>query len=169
MKKLLPVLLIILISLNTFGFNLILEYMIYSCKIHFNEYVENELQESEVVVFKMSEIGKGKFIRYDDEIKYDGHMYDIIKEERQNDDVIIYCWSDEEEDNLNRIIDEKNDERNYPTKLNYLLKNLTKVFINPGKIKAYLASHNSIYLNLQIHNYTSRYCEVPYPPPDFII
>ena len=168
MKKLLPVLLIILISLNTFGFNLILEYLIYSCKIHFNEYAENEMEESEMIVFRISELEKNKFKRYDDEIKYDGHMYDIIKEVKQNGDVLIYCWSDKEEDNLNRIIDEKNDERKYPTKLNYILKNLTKVFINPGEINSCLLLHNSIYLIPQNRNYTSRYREVPYPPPDFI-
>ena len=168
MKKLLPILLIFLISLNTFGFNLILEYLIYSCKIHFNEHLEKEPGENEIVVLKMSEIEKNKFIRHDDEIKYDGHMYDIIKEEKQNGDVLIFCWGDEEEDNLNKIINEKNDEQNYPTKLNYILKNLTKVFINSRKNNSYLVSRNSIYLIHENMNYISCYSEVPYPPPNFI-
>lgn len=171
MKKFLPALLIVIISLNAFGFNLILEYLIYSCKLHFNEYVKQEMNEDEIIVFKLSELNKDELIKYEDEgeFKYKGKMYDIFKEKKIDDDVLLLCWSDENEDHLNRIIDEKNDEKNNPTKLNYILKNLTKNFINPGLKIPELPFRNSHYINLHKSSYKSRYTEVISPPPNYLI
>lgn len=168
LNKILPIILIALISLNTFGFTLVLEYLLYSCKIEFREYAARNLSEEDITVFNLSELDKSKLRRFDDEIKYDGHMYDIVKEETRNNDVYIYCVQDKKEDKLNDIIKEQNSNKKSPNKLNHIVKNLTKNYLNPPKVNK-VFSESIPYNSLESKNYTSHFSEVLPPPPNFLI
>ena len=166
MKKLIPILLIILISLNTFGFDFILGYLLFTCKLDFKEHVENNSIKKDLVVFKMSQIDSNKFQKFDDEIKYDGRMYDIVKEEKNDNDIYFYCYSDEKEDGINKIINEQNDKQNHPSKVNYLQKNLAKNYLSPENIDSNSKSNYSHTLRLEHFNITSHFSEILSPPPN---
>jgi hypothetical protein len=78
MKKIIPVLLVILIILNTFGFNLLLDYLILKCKYDFSN--ERHYDPERVVLLKIGGNELKDLQRVDDkEIRYKGRMYDIIK------------------------------------------------------------------------------------------
>ncbi len=166
MKKLIPISLIILISLNTFGFDFILGYLLFTCKIDFKEHVENDSIKNEFKVFKISQIDQIKFQKLDDEIEYDGHMYDIIKKEKKDNDIYFYCYSDEKEDSLNKIINAQNDEQNHPSKVNYLQKDLAKNYLSPENIDSNSKSNHIQIINVDHFSFSSHFCEVLSPPPN---
>ncbi len=166
MKKLIPILLIILISLNTFGFDFILGYLLFTCKLDFKEHVENNSIKKDLVVFKMSQIDSNKFQKFDDEIKYDGRMYDIVKEENKDNDKYFYCISDEKEDNLIKIINKQSDEQNHPSKINYVQKDLAKNYLPPENIDSNSKSNYSHTLRLVHFNISSHFSEILSPPPN---
>lgn len=166
MKKLIPILLIILISLNTFGFDFILGYLLFTCKIEFKEHVEKNSIKNDLKVFKISQVDSKKFQKFDFEIKYDGHMYDIVKEEKKDNDIYFYCYSDEKEDSINKIINKRNDGQNHPSKVNYLQKNLAKNYLTPENTDSNSKSNDSQIFILEHFNLPSHFCEVLSPPPN---
>ncbi len=169
MKKILPIILIVLISLNTFGFDFILGYLFYNCKNNFKDQEVSSLAKNEIKVFKLSQLEKNKLQMFEDEIKYDGHMYDIVKKEKKNDDIYIYCFSDFKEDHLNALINAKNNEQSNPSKVNFIQKDLTKNYLPPQKIEGILNPDFAFISNLESANYSSYVCDVLYPPPNFLI
>ncbi len=169
MKKILPILLIILISLNTFGFDFILGYLLFTCKLEVKEHSANNLIENEIKVFRMSQIDRSEFQKFDNEINYKGHMYDIIKEEEKNNDVYLYCFSDEKEDSLNKIVSERNNEHNNPNRLKYLQKDLTKNYLAPHKIENISSLNCDHIFYKKSSNYLSFFSDILSPPPNFLI
>ncbi len=61
-------------------------------------------EKIEVLSISKSVINDGKiFLRINNkEIKYEGKMYDIVKEEKRTDKIIFYCVHDEKEDKLEK-------------------------------------------------------------------
>ncbi len=168
MRKILPAILIILISLNTFGFNFILGYLLYSCKKDFKEFNKGQLIKNPITCFRLSLLDKTKLKRYDDEINYDGKMYDIIKEEKKNNDDFIYCISDEKEDVLNQIINKRTDEQNNPSKINYLQKNLAKIYLSPNDDDSPFIFNSDCYIESGKRIYYSHFSDIISPPPNLI-
>jgi len=58
----------------------------------------------EVLSITKSVIDEGKVFQriHKKEIRYEGKMYDIVKEEKQTDKIIFYCVHDEKEDRLEK-------------------------------------------------------------------
>ena len=103
MKKIIPLFLITLIFLNTFGFNLFLDYLLFQCKRDFSK--ENFNSSKKIVILKITPEEQKNLQRVnDDEIRYKGKMYDIDKEIKKKDNLYIYCINDKTEDRLFEIL-----------------------------------------------------------------
>jgi len=61
-------------------------------------------EKVEVLSITKSVINEGKIFQRinKNEIRYEGKMYDIVKEERKNDKIIFYCIHDKKEDKLEK-------------------------------------------------------------------
>ncbi|NJD21954.1 MAG: hypothetical protein FIA82_04710 [Melioribacter sp.] len=93
-------------AFNSFGF--IFHFLIereYAKEEAFEKIVLLKSKEKiEVLSISKSVINEGKvFQRINKkEIRYEGKMYDIVKEEKQTDKIIFYCVHDEKEDKLEK-------------------------------------------------------------------
>ena len=167
MKKILPLLLIILILLNTFGFNLLLDYLIFQCKKDFS--TEKRYPSNEIVVLKITPDENKNLQRVDDnEVRYKNNMYDIVKEVKENDILYIYCINDKKENGLFDILFKINKNDN-PKEQSRTL------FTNNNLIKNYILNNNEIFhfqhkiertLYFSCLIYTSPIKEIILPPPE---
>jgi len=93
-------------AFNSFGF--IFHFLIEreNAKVEaFEKIVMSKSKEKvEVLSISKSVINEGKIFQRinKNEIRYEGKMYDIVKEERKNDKIIYYCIHDEKEDKLEK-------------------------------------------------------------------
>ena len=104
------------------------------------------------------------------EIRYEGKMYDIVKEEKQTDKIIFYCIHDQKEDKL---------ERDYAKTMNENLNQKAAVsssihfnhmiqyadYGNGQKIKLPINKYD--YFNYWSNNYLFQTFKVLTPPPKF--
>ena len=169
MKKIIPALLIILIVLNTLGFNLLLDYLILKCKYDFSNEKHHDLEQ--IILLKITDDEAKDLQRVDDsEIRYKGKMYDIIKEAKENNILYINCISDRNEDNLFEILFKINKQDDPDSKSEPLyFKNLL--------IKNYILNNNDIihfnrkdkqpYIHL-LPTYNSPEEEIILPPPEVV-
>ncbi|MEJ2617191.1 MAG: hypothetical protein P8Z35_19730 [Ignavibacteriaceae bacterium] len=169
MKKIIPVLLIILIVLNTFGFNLLLDYLILKCKYDFSKKGHYDLEQ--VILLKITGDEAKEFQRIDEnEIRYKGKMYDIIKETQKNNILYINCISDKNEDNLFEILFKinKQDSPNSKSEPLYTKNLLIKNYIlNENDIIHYNRNDKRLYIYL-IQSYNSPVEEIILPPPELV-
>ena len=168
MKKIIPVLLIILISLNSFGFNLLLDYLIFQCKRDYS--TEKYYPSNEIVVLKIIPDENKNLQRVDDnEIRYKNKMYDIVKEVKENNVLFIYCISDKKEDGLFDLLFKinKNDNPKDQSKTLFTNYNLIKNYIlNDNEISHFQHKiERTLYFPCLI--YTSPVKEIILPPPEF--
>ena len=167
MKKSLPLLLIILILLNTFGFNLFLDYMIFQCKRDFS--MEKYYPSSEIIVLKIipDEINNLQRVG-GHEVRYKNKMYDVVKEVKKNGILFVYCINDKKEDGLFDILFKinKNDNSSEQSKT---------LFSNNNLIKNYILNDNQVFhfryksdrtLNYPTIIYNSPLKEIILPPPE---
>lgn len=104
----------------------------------------------------------------DNEIKYEGKMYDIVKRENNHNEIILYCISDENEDKLEKafityIENHSNEKSNTPVKT--ILKQLITEGINNSIIQTYPDERIIKYISITSDLYKSPQTEVPTPPP----
>jgi hypothetical protein len=104
----------------------------------------------------------------DHEIKYQGKMYDIVKKEIVNDEIILFCISDENEDKLEKafisyIENHSNEKSNAPVKT--ILKQLITEGINNSITQIYSDERIVKYISITSVLYKSPQSEVPTPPP----
>jgi hypothetical protein len=91
---------------NSFGF--IFYFLIereYAKEEAFEEIaLQNSEEKIEAISISRSVIDEGKnFQRINrKEIRYEGKMYDVIKEENRSDEIVFYCIHDEKEDKLEK-------------------------------------------------------------------
>lgn len=169
MKKILPLFLILLISLNAFGFNLLLDYLIFQCKRDFS--AEKYYRSNEIVVLKITLTENKNLQRIDDhEVRYKNNMYDIVKEVEKDGTLYIYCISDKKEDGLFNILYKinKNDNPKEQSKT---------LFNNNNLIKNYILKDNKVFhfqnkieriLYYPIIVYNSPVKEIILPPPELL-
>ena len=108
------------------------------------------------------------------EFSYRGHMYDVIRSERNNDGTTIYhCISDEKESELHRnIIDDHNPllpgQQHHRTLVIQLFKFLSNILIDPPAgtftYESEILTSRFNYMDKVHPGYSSVICE----PPDFI-
>ena len=169
MKKIIPVLLIILLVLNTFGFNLLLDYMILKCKYDFSN--EKYHDPGQITLIKINENDEKDLQRVDDnEVRYKNKMYDIIKETKKDCILYIYCINDKQEDNLFEMLFKVN-KNDYPDGKS------TTVNLENLLIKNYLLNENELihfqYKSCRIFtyimpDYNSPLEEIILPPPELL-
>ena len=113
--------------------------------------------------------GNKEFIELDEsEISYYGKMYDIIRKEISGNDVIFYCYNDENENALNTAFTsfvQQNTKPNSDNPVTNLLKNLIK----DAYFVKYLSrvNQNSFceYNSTKIQPYINVFLDVITPPP----
>jgi hypothetical protein len=173
-KKLLSISLILLIMFNAGGYF----FIYFQIENHFKESAFNQINEfiplenlELIKLLRHDETGKKihEYQRLDEkEIYYHGKMYDIYKEEIQNDTVFLYCLNDEKEDILENAfaeyINKKNDDNSLSS-----VSNIIKILILSA-----LQPNSTEFKNIQTHNhlsyiFTSKtqniFIDIPSPPP----
>ncbi len=167
MKKIIPLLLITLIFLNTFGFNLFLDYLLFQCKRDFSK--ESFYNSKRIVVLKITPEEQKNLQRVDDdEIRYKNKMYDIFKEIKKEDGLYIYCINDKTEDRLFEILFKINktdvpDDQSQPLSTkNNLIKNY---ILNDKDILNFPPEKEIIFTQLAIF-YNSPIKEIVLLPPE---
>ena len=169
MKKIIPALLIVLIVLNTFGFNLLLDYLILKCKYDFSNEKHHDLEQ--IILLKITNDEAKGLQRVDDnEIRYKGKMYDIIKEAKENNILYINCISDRNEDNLFEILFKinKQDDPDGKSEPLYFKNLLIKNYIlNENDIIHFDHKDKQSYIHL-LPIYNSPVEEIILPPPEVV-
>ncbi len=175
MKKLISFTLSILIILNTFGFNLIVIFLIEETRTENLEIIEahpEAVSENAIVTFSLK-YDKPEFIN-SREISYQNKMYDILYKKEFKDDTILYCISDKNETKLRtafRSLNELNDNpASFPDHFAVtLLKNLLKNYL-PGPENKTVENFNSmLFSTAGILSIPSVIPERIYPPPQVLI
>jgi hypothetical protein len=137
MRKLISLTLSILVILNTFGFNLIVIFLMHHSMTETLEIIEENsesINPKNITVFSLND-DKPEFVN-SREIRYKNEMFDIIYKKDRAGDTIIYCVSDQKDTKLNiafRSLNELNDNpSSVPDHLvDSILKNLLKNYL-PG-------------------------------------
>jgi hypothetical protein len=173
-KKLLSISLIFLIAFNAGGYF----FIYFQIENNFKESAHNKISEFiplenlELIKISRQDETNTKIHEYqrldEKEIYYHGKMYDIYKEEIQNDTVFLYCLNDEKEDILENAfaeyINKKNDDNSLSS-----VSNIIKILILSA-----LQPNSTEFKNIQTHNhlsyiFTSKtqniFIDIPSPPP----
>jgi hypothetical protein len=123
MKKLISFALSLLIILNTFGFNLVVIFLLQHSRAENLEIIEEH--PGSVVVDDIIPISL-KYDRPDminsHEIRYNNEMYDIVYKKQINGDIVFYCLNDEKD-----------------TRLHTAFRSLNGLNDNPGPVPDQLA------------------------------
>jgi hypothetical protein len=157
---------------NSFGYVVAFFQMKFVFKNIGFEKTINILQENQLTIIKIpqKDLSENKeFIEFDEsEISYCGKMYDISRKEISGNDVIFYCYNDEQEDALNNaftffIQQNTNPESDNP------VTNLIKNLIKDAYFVKYLSrvNQNSFceFYIINIQPYLNVYLDVITPPP----
>ena len=175
MKKLISFALSILIILNTFGFNLIVIFLIEETRTENLEIIEahpETVSEKVIITFSLK-YDKPEFIN-SQEISYQNEMYDVVFKKELKDDTILYCINDKNETKLLtafRSLNELNDNpASFPDHFAVtLLKNLLKNYL-PGPENKTIENFNSLlFYAAGILSIPSVIPEKIYPPPQGLI
>ena len=137
MKKPVSLVLIILIVLNTFGFNLVIMFMIQESRTESLEFLDEQpaAVREDLVVFSLK-YDKPEFVN-SREIRYNNAMFDIVYKKNSAGDTILYCINDKKETRFHTAFRSLNDLNDNPGSVPdhfafTLIKNLLKQYIpNP--------------------------------------
>ncbi len=169
MKKILPLLLITLIFLNTFGFNLLLDYLLFQCRRDFSK--EKFFESNKIIVLKITSDEKKNLQRVDDnEVRYKDKMYDIIRELEKDGALYIYCISDRKEDWLFEILFKinKGDDPNEQSEPFYTKNNLIKNYLFKENDAFFFQFKKERVILHSIATYNSPVMEIILPPPELL-
>ncbi|MBI5540477.1 MAG: hypothetical protein HY951_10500 [Bacteroidia bacterium] len=105
-KNILTILILVAFAFNSFGF--IFYFLIERENAKGKAFEEIALlkfkDKIEIISVSKTLINEGKIFQRINkkEIKYEGKMYDIVKEEKRTDKIIFYCINDKKEDKLEK-------------------------------------------------------------------
>ncbi|MDP4116940.1 MAG: hypothetical protein Q8903_12440 [Bacteroidota bacterium] len=169
MKKLLSILLIIFLVINSCGYIVLFQQMQFEAKREIKERIFRGISPEDAIHFSFSqnEFSKLKFTE-EDEFEYDGKMFDIVKSEFKNGKHSIYCLNDEKEEQLVKAFQRDNDNHKAKTPSQNSLRIISSI-ISTGLVKSAFSIHKHNYvaniLNFKKDTYTSYYTKIPSPPP----
>lgn len=132
--------------------------------------IKAELKE---LIIPNNLMGSSRFVRIESrEIKYDGKMYDIIKEYSRNDSIHFFCINDENEDFLDRFfletVESNTNKKSDHSPLHNILKlALSSAVINDDETYIFVSSdkyYPAMYLFPDDHPQ-----EIQTPPPQFLM
>jgi hypothetical protein len=169
MKKIIPVLLINLIFLNTFGFNLLLDYLIFKCRKDFS--AERIYNSDEIVILKITpNERKNLQVLEDDEVRFKGEMYDVVKKIIKNNVLYIHAINDKKENRLFEIlfkIDKNNDPNDHSAPV-YAKNILIKNYILKETELFYFQFNKERFFTNTLLTYKSPAKDIILPPPELI-
>lgn len=179
LKKLLRLLLTCLLLYNSFGYFIVHIYRVTEVKSDVLKSIKEHSYEQNltVLVFSKDELtaGTSGIDRIDEkEFRYNGGMYDIVKEEIKDDSVYFYCIFDEKESLLDFIFTEhfeKNQEENSSDKMpsSFVFKFLSDYnslkdwIVPPEKFRL------MYFLNRSDNLFLNYFPNIPTPPPQIHI
>lgn len=175
MKKLISLTLSILIVLNTFGFNLVVIFLIQETQKENLEIIDDHpetVSERAIISFSLK-FDEPEFIN-SREISYNNEMYDIIFRQNLKDDTILYCVSDKNETRLRtafRSINGLNDNpASIPDHISFtILKNLLKNYLPVPDSKTREKFNSLRFFAAGILSVPSVIPERIFPPPQIQI
>lgn len=106
LKKVLPVILVILLLFNSGGFYIIFKSLQYRVKKEIKEQIKCSLPDTELTLIRInkketrSASSLLKWYEEGKEFAYRGKMYDVVKQEIKGDTVYYYCINDIKEEQL---------------------------------------------------------------------
>lgn len=173
MKKITSILILSLFIYNTIGFlalhPILSIYYKYVGLEQANKPSEEELIER--LIFNKEDIQKGKIdFRWihSREFKYNGDMYDIVKKEETDKQLIVHCINDTKEKKLEeefekRVHKNSSEDKRLPVKIN-IINSLFSEPIQSEQIKNDLVYEQS-FNNWRTDFYQSLFLDIPSPPP----
>lgn len=175
MKKLISIGLSLLIVLNTFGFNLIVIFLMQESRSENLEIIEEHPETvavKNIITFSLK-YDNPEFIN-SGEIRYKHEMYDIMYKMDKEGDTILYCVNDAKESKLHaafRSINELNDNpASVPDHIAFtILKNLLKNYLPVPGNKLIQNYNTRCFCLAGLHSIPSVIPEKIYPPPQFHI
>jgi hypothetical protein len=133
----------------------------------FNQNQENQLTTIKILQKDLTE--NKEFYEFDEsEVSYYGKMYDIYKKEIVGNDVIFYCFNDENEDALNTAFTSfvhQNTNPNSENPVTNLIKNLIKDAYFVNYIRRINQNSFCEFNTINIPPYGNVYLDVITPPP----
>ncbi len=173
MKKITSILILSLFIYNTIGFlalhPILSIYYKYVGLEQANKPSEEELIER--LIFNKEDIQKGKIdFRWihSREFKYNGDMYDIVKKEETDKQLIVHCINDTKEKKLEeefekRVHKNSSEDKRLPVNIN-IINSLFSEPIQSEQIKNDLVYEQS-FNNWRTDFYQSLFLDIPSPPP----
>ena len=172
MKKAFSILLITVLIFSIAGYEIIFSVMLYQYKEEGKSIISSGKKPENEVVLVINSSNKDLFERENDyEVKFKGIMYDIRKEEKKGNDLILYAVMDVNEQSLvnNLRLDNKNEKSGNHSKAQLSGKDFSVLYLIP--VNAYKKSDT--YLS-KIHlpsviKYSQPDNRLNTPPPRLLI
>lgn len=172
MKKTVAIFLILIFTINLFGG--VLLYFIQKSEIQkeFRQYLKHSINEKSLTLIKITESDKSKHLIHftkNDEFRYKGSMYDIVKKKVIKNTIYYYCFSDKKEDKLRKNFVnnfKRSDEGSNSARRNFLklAKMLTFGFLDSKDKFANIVIEKVTIFYIE-HNHISFIPETSSPPP----
>jgi hypothetical protein len=175
LKKTISILLTILFLYSTVGFLAVHSFLSnYYKELGIREVKElADTDEIQILVFDKSDIQKSKIEFmwiHSDEFRYNGDMYDIVKKEENENQLILYCLNDSRETKLEKDFERELDNNTKNKKQNTGDNNPFNTLNSEaaGESSLNLSDVKRISFGF---NYIKKYVpictEIPSPPPKF--
>jgi hypothetical protein len=173
MKKVIPLLLATIFLFNTMGYFIVFKWAEYSVKTAMKTLIHSvdkkdltqlKISRSEVEGLEWHDSGK--------EVKYKGHMYDVASVSGSKEGIIIYCISDDDEDELAVGLEDHIDQHVSPfncAKKTAMLKEKLgmKLFFQTKQEFEFRRPECNVIRYSHETNYLSASIEMSSPPPEF--
>jgi hypothetical protein len=175
LKKTISILLTILFLYSTVGFLAVHPFLSnYYKELGIREVKElADTDEIQILVFVKSDIQNSKIEFmwiHSDEFKYNGDMYDIVKKEENENQLILYCLNDTKETKLEKNFERELDNNTTNKKQNSGDNNPFKTLNSEAATETALNLSDVKKINYgcnYIKNYVPICTEIPSPPPKF--
>ena len=175
MKKLISIGLSLLIVLNTFGFNLIVIFLIQQSRSENLEIIKEHpetVAAKNIITFSLKH-DNPEFVN-SREIRYNHEMYDIVYKMDKEGDTILYCVNDEKESQLHAAFRSINELNNNPASVPdhiafTILKNLLKNYLPVPENKLFQSYNARCFCLTDLLSIPSVIPEKVYPPPQIHI
>lgn len=170
-RKIIPILLALLILVNSIGYILLYIERLATINLEIRKTINEDYSAEIVTKLALSNYEFTHFVRWkgDDEFKFKGKMFDVVKIERTQNQIIIFCIRDEKEEMLISSF-EKIFKRNFSSdNINSNLRiSLLNVQLLGLPIYEYALERNFSFNILSCgytNNYISKFLEANTPPP----
>ena len=171
MKKLLSILLILFLVINSCGYIIVFQQMQLEAKREIKDRILKGigLQDAVHFCFNQAEYAGLNFSE-EDEFELNGKMYDIIKSDFKNGKYNIYCFNDEKEETIIKNLQKDTDGHKAKTPSQNTLRIISGI-ISTALVKSTYTIKRPIYLT-NIIKYTQEtfksFCtKIPSPPPKY--